>query len=331
MHSGDPRDVRQCRESNPALSSGLPLLSEGDHRDQNYMRVIIVNRIVLKWFNDEDVDYLDQSLHCQVVCCGFLQMICSRNSFCSTTTTTTTTTTTLTSMTMVPPCAIVSRPIEVVSMGTAEDHKALWEGFREFWGFRGSLWFWQRWGRHLWHLEQVKYQPWVTAGWTPLWGQRAGGLRLAPDHPILQHINLFSNYIKITSSTLLSLGAGRGLRCWGRWTTKRMRRRRWATAQPECRRCCQPASRRMRRASRWTTKQSSADLLLHTLMRRPSGSSNGCRESREQRGGRSDRRCLLGFDARLETGGLQTCRQLWWWTRYGNAKSFFSSTICSPK
>ena len=48
MHSGDPRDVRQCRESNPALSSGLPLLSEGDHRDQNYMRVIIVNRIVLK-------------------------------------------------------------------------------------------------------------------------------------------------------------------------------------------------------------------------------------------------------------------------------------------
>ena len=87
-----------------------------------------------------------------------------------------------------------------------------------------------------------------------------------------------------------------------------MRRRRWATAQPECRRCCQPASRRMRRASRWTTKQSSADLLLHTLMRRPSGSSNGCRESREQRGGRSDRRCLLGFDARLETGGLQTCR-----------------------
>ena len=38
----------------------------------------------------------------------------------------------LTSMTMVPPCAIVSRPIEVVSMPTDEDHKALWEGFREF-------------------------------------------------------------------------------------------------------------------------------------------------------------------------------------------------------
>ena len=46
--------------------------------------------------------------------------------------TTITTTLILTSMTMVPPCAMVSSPIEVVSMPTDEDHKALWEGFREF-------------------------------------------------------------------------------------------------------------------------------------------------------------------------------------------------------
>ena len=37
-------------------------------------------------------------------------------------------------MTMVPPFAIVSRPSEVVSMPREEDHKALWDGLREFYG-----------------------------------------------------------------------------------------------------------------------------------------------------------------------------------------------------
>ena len=37
MHSDDPRDVRQCRENNPALSDGLPSLSANDYCDQNCM------------------------------------------------------------------------------------------------------------------------------------------------------------------------------------------------------------------------------------------------------------------------------------------------------
>ena len=124
---------------------------------------------------------------------------------------------------------------------------------------------------------------------------------------------LLLNYIKITSSTLLSLGAGRGLRCWGRWTTKRMRRRRWATPQPENRRCAsQPAGEWGERVGEPQKRWTWANLLLHTLMRQLLGSSNGCRESREQRDDRSGRRCLPGFDAPLETGGLQACWQ-WSW------------------
>ena len=81
------------------------------------------------------------------------------------------------------------------------------------------------------------YKPWAAVAWSLPWERRGCGRFQEPDDQFSTFVGKWHSTtrkvsLKNTSSTLLSLGAGWGLRWGGRWRRKRRRRRRWKIPQP---------------------------------------------------------------------------------------------------